>query len=235
MIFKNRSTEKEIIDLRPLSGDETRQVYPLIERVNRYLGGTRVILSYLKKFSGKWDRRLPITLLDVGTGSADIPMSIARWARKHEWPVRITALDLSLENLLFAKKKLATYPEITFIKGTSENLPFKNESFDYVTASLFFHHLKDQEIVRNLKSFDRIAKRGIIINDLARSGRAYAGFFLFSMIAGRNPIFRHDGLLSVRRAFRKEEMTAYISAANLPWLKAASHFAFRLAIAGEKI
>ena len=234
MSFAIRSIEKEIIDLRKLTPEETASVYPLIARVNRRLGGTRVILHYLEEFSRRWDHEKIIRILDVGTGVADIPAAILRWAKQKKIKIHITALDIDSENLTLAKHRLDSITDISFVQASSMQLPFAEQSFDYVMASLFFHHLSDEEIIQNLKNFDHLAKQGIIINDLVRSPAAYAGFFLFSLAAGRNAIFRHDGLLSVKRSFRLAEARQYIEKAGLSYLKPQRHFAFRMAIAGQK-
>ncbi len=231
--IKVRSAEKEIIDLVPLTYEETLNTYKLISRVNQYLGGIAVILNHLSRFSTHWQPEQTLRILDIGSGSADIPQAIARWCRKRKQAVRITALDLSREALQMARHLSGDYPEIQFVQGSCFELPFLNDSYDYVISSLFFHHLEDSQAVAALKSFDRIAQRGIIINDLLRSRRAFWGIKLLAAFT-QDKIFKNDAPLSVLRGFVPDEAGALIQQSGLSYLRFYRHFAYRFALAGEK-
>ena len=230
---KFRSQEKEIMDLSPLTYEESVSVYKLIARVNQYLGGTGVILRHLRRFSREWKPGQTIRILDVGSGGADIPKAIALWFRKRKWPAQITTLDLNGEAVRMAKNQLEDYPEITCVQGSCFELPFPENSFHYVISSMFFHHLSDAEAVLALKAFDQITSRGIIINDLVRSRRAFWGIKLFAAFTG-NKIFQNDAPLSVLRGFVAKEADSLIERSGLSYLKFHRHFAHRFALAGEK-
>ena len=231
--MKVRSQEKEIMDLYPLSPEETAHTYKLISRVNQCLGGISVILRHLSRFSPAWKPGETIRILDIGTGSADIPQAVVRWCRKRKYTVRVTALDLSGEALRMARSLLADYPEIQFVQGSCFELPFPDRSYDYVTSSMFFHHLADSEAIAALKAFDRIARRGIIINDLLRSRQAFWGIkFLASFT--RDKYFKNDAPLSVLRGFVRDEAENLIRNSGLSYLRFYRHFAYRFALAGEK-
>jgi hypothetical protein len=103
---------------------------------------------------------------------------------------------------------------------------------DYVTATHFFHHLTDEEVVSILMEFDRVARRGIIVNDLLRSRRALAWIRLFTLFA--NPCVKADGPLSVRRSFTLAEIKALAARSGLHWLKVRVHFGHRFTLAGER-
>ena len=232
--FRTRSGEKEIMDLRALDARETTDTYRLIGYVNRFLGGSRVLIHHLDKFSAAWPKDRDITILDVGAGAADIPQAIIRWARRTGRRIKITALDYSQSTVDFVRERLReAYPEIRLIRASVYSMPFVEGAYDYVTSSMFFHHLKDEEIVSVLRIFDRIARRGIIINDLLRSRQAYYGI---SLLAGftANPVFRNDAPLSVLRGFRPAEAAALAEKAGVSYLKVYPHFAYRFALAGEK-
>ena len=231
--FKTRSQEKEMMDLYPLSPEETLHTYKLISRVNQCLGGIRVILRHLSRFSAGWKPGETIRVLDIGSGSADIPRAIVRWGRKRKQAVRVTALDLSGEALRMARGLLRDYPEIQFVQGSCFELPFSRQSYDYVISSMFFHHLADSEAAAALKSFDQIARRGIIINDLLRSRRAFWGIKLLAAFTG-DKFFKNDAPLSVLRGFVRNEAGALIQNSGLSYLKFYRHFAYRFALAGEK-
>lgn len=258
-----RSQEKEIIDLRKLTPEETDSVYGWMGAVNQYLGGRRVILRHLEAFSKNWAADQMIKILDAGAGGSDIPAAIVRWARLKKKKVKIIALDLDLQALLFGKQKYSkrrrcelysppTKPfggdiknlpspkvsvgidrSLFWVQASCLKLPFAEKSFDYVIASMFFHHLPGEIILQCLHAFDGLAARGILINDLYRSRLAYAGFWLLSLPLP-DPIFRHDGLLSIRRGFRPAELREWIQNSGLTYLSVFRHFAFRVALAGDK-
>lgn len=228
MHFSRRSEKKEIIDLRPLNSQEAASAFTLVSMVNRYLGGTRVILHHLKQFSKKWDKEGKVRILDLGTGISDIPEAVIRWGKKNGFKIEVTALDLFHEPLKSGRKISGIFP----VQANCFHPPFRDKTFDYVTASLFFHHLSDDEILRTLRNAAGLAKKGIIINDLSRSLFSYAGFWLLTLFT-RDPIFRHDGLLSIRKGFTKKDLEAWKLNTGLIHLTPHNHFAGRIALAGE--
>jgi len=230
--FSRRSDEKEKMDLGQMSAREARDTYRLIHLVNRFLGGTRVILHHLRHFSRRWRPGQRVRILDVGAGNADIPRAVIDWARKKPYDVFLTALDNSLPAVRLMQKECAEYPEIFPLQGSVHNLPFSQKSFDYVISSMFFHHLNDSEIASTLQSFEGIASRGIIINDLLRHPLAYAGIYLLSRLTS-DSFFRYDAPLSVLRGFSVAEAGALISKSGIPYLRFYRHTTFRLALAGE--
>ena len=127
--FETRNENLEILDLEELADRDAAETYRLIEYVNRYLGGTRVVLTHLENFSSSWPKDRPIQILDVGCGSADIPRSIASWAKENGFLVSITALDSSRPALRYAKEKSLLYPEISWIQANATRLPFQRHSF----------------------------------------------------------------------------------------------------------
>ena len=92
-----RVDEPEWLDNHLGSPEDVRANFADMWRINRYLGGLRALTAHLYP-------RLRVhkgitTLADLGTGSAEIPVTIARWARGEGLNVQILALDLSARNL----------------------------------------------------------------------------------------------------------------------------------------
>lgn len=228
-----RSGELELMDTAALTGRELEEVCRLMARVNRYLGGINAIRTHLENYSHHWLRDKKILILDVAAGAGDIPRALVRWARSKKLNISIVAADLNPDILRFAQKESAAYPEIRFVQADVTSLPFPDASFDYVISSLFFHHLKDPEIISALKNLDRIAARGIVVNDLLRCRSAYWGIFLLSRLT-INRFFRNDAPLSVLRGFLPSEIKILALKAGLHYLRFHPHFAYRFALAGEK-
>ena len=95
--------------------------------------------------------------------------------------------------------------------------------------------LSDEGIVDLLKKSDRFTTRGIIMNDLQRSRRAWAWIWGLTRVWSTHPIVQDDAPLSVRRAFHAKELRAYAELAGLSYVKVHSHFGYRYTLAGEKL
>ena len=211
-----------------------RSTLKFLEFTNRWFGGSNVILGYLKDWSRRWERGRTIHILDVGCGAADIPLAIAGWAAKKEFHVLITALDTTPEVAEIARERSCEVPTIQVVNDDVFSYLSQGKTFDYITASLLFHHLSAEQSLQALQTFDRCATRGLIISDLLRSWNGYVAVSLLSRLTG-NTVVRHDGPLSVRRAFQPEELQQLAHEAGLPYLHARVERWFRVSLAGEKL
>jgi 2-polyprenyl-3-methyl-5-hydroxy-6-metoxy-1,4-benzoquinol methylase len=184
-----------------------------VAAVNRWLGGTRALLRALAP-------RLPpageLTILDVGTGSADVPLALVPWARRRDRSVRVVALDRHPQTVHVARRRTCSEPRITVVRGNALALPFADASFDFALLSLTLHHLDAAAQPAALRELARVARRALIVNELERSWPNYAGARLLAATLWRhNPITRHDGPVSVRQAFTADELLACARAAGL--------------------
>ncbi len=221
----------ELMDTQTLSPAVMRDTLAFLSVTNRYFGGAAVVLSRLKNWSSRWRRDQTIRILDVGTGGAEIPMAIIEWAKEAGVRVQVTAIDLVPEVVDIARENARAFPEISV---QCEDVFELNDEFDYVVASLLLHHIRPADSTRLLRHFDEIARRGMIISDLLRSSASYWAVSALSHLIG-NKIVRHDGPLSVRRAFRIAELESLAREANLSYVRAKNEPWFRVSLAGEKI
>ena len=83
-------------------------------------------------------------------------------------------------------------------------------AFDVVHASLLVHHLEPPVARAVLTEMARVARLGVVLNDLVRRRRSWLGAWLLTRV-----MTRHDAPLSVRRAYTIAEMTALLAAAGL--------------------
>ncbi|RMH25948.1 MAG: methyltransferase domain-containing protein [Planctomycetota bacterium] len=176
-----------------------------IRVVNRRLGGSRALIRHLAAWSRRWPRDRPVTLLDVGTGSADIPLAAVRWARRRGFDLRVTAVDLHATTLALAREHVRDEPAITLEQADARRLTdrYADDSFDYAHAGMFLHHLPEIEVLTVLRMMDRVARAGIVWNDLVRSPLARLGVRVLTL--GRPEIVRHDARVSVDAGFTAAE------------------------------
>jgi hypothetical protein len=102
-----------------------------------------------------------------------------------------------------------------FAAADARCLPFGDLSFDVVMCSLALHHQVPDDALAMLREMRRVARRGVVVNDIVRCWRGYWGAWLLSRTLSRNPLTRHDGPLSVRRAYTRPEMLALAAEAGL--------------------
>lgn len=203
----------EYLDLPPerYTLDELRGSLADIRVVNRYLGDRRALLKHLAaKAAGMGE----VTILDVATGSADLPLAIAQWARQSGIRAAITAIDINEFTVELARQQTAGYPEITLQVADALRLPFPDKSFDFVLCSKTTHHMNNADAALLIKNMLRVAKRGFIVMDLRRSWIAYMLIYLLTRICTQNRLTRYDGPLSVLKSFTPRELEALASSAG---------------------
>lgn len=208
-----------------------RQSLAYIRRINILFGYARATLWHIKRFSRTWKRGQTIRIVDLATGSADIPRAILRWALRRGFDVRIVGLDLQAAIAAQARSENPD-PRLAIVRANVLNLPFSDGSFDYAITNMFLHHLDDDQVVIVLKNMDRVARRGIIVADLLRNWRARRWIGLFTLLA--NPMVRHDARVSVAQAFTRREILALRHRAGIEYASYKKHFGHRFVLAGER-
>ena len=174
-----------------------------VRRSNTLLGGTHAVLDELS-------RLLPAlgehpTLLDVGTGLADIPFRAVRHAHRHGVALTAFGLDEAASLLVADRSRLDAG-----ICADARRLPFPDASVDVVTCSQVLHHFADDEIPEVLRELQRVARRYVVVSDLRRSWVAALGFWMVSWPLGFHPVTRHDGFTSVLRGFTAGELARHV-------------------------
>jgi len=234
IFWPERSLAPERMDLEPLDPGTASSILSGLETINLWLGGVNATLGHLKRFSRRWKPHEQIRIVDWGTGGADLPRAIVRWGRQNGYRIEVTGVDANHAVLEHARNACRDYPEITLLEGDLNESDLARGTFDYAISSLCLHHLTDPQIVDLLKKSDRLASRGLIMNDLKRSVRAWFWIWALSRLGHAHPMIQNDGPLSVRRAFRAAELQRLAAAAGLSYLKVKTHFGYRLTLAGEK-
>jgi SAM-dependent methyltransferase len=172
---------------------------------NRLLGGLRAALLEVRAARNDVGRSL--TLLDVGTGLADIPEHAAAEARREGIALTTFAVDEAPSLLAASRGRVAHV-----VCARALALPFPDASIDVVLCSQLMHHFDDDGARLLVREMNRVARHVVIVSDLRRSWIAAAGFWLVSFPLGFSPVTRHDGVLSVLRGFTPDELAGLVRA-----------------------
>jgi SAM-dependent methyltransferase len=190
-------------------------------RVNRIFGGSalsiRAIRRLVEAAPSTRAHREVLGILDVGTGAADIPTALIR-ARGPWRELALMAVDSRsevIEAAIALAPELQTTPGLEVAVADGLALPFADRAFDVAHSSMVLHHLEPDDAVRFLAELSRVAGIGIVINDLARSRLGWLGAWILLHLMTRNPYTLHDGPLSVRRAYTREEGLDLLARAEL--------------------
>lgn len=171
-----------------------------LRQLNRYFGSHRLIMRFLRLWL-KPNRRMRI--LDLATGSGDIPRLIVDHAREVKATVAIDAVDQQASTLEIARRLSAGYPEIEFLQG--DILTLTREPYDLVLCSLALHHFSEEDAVAVLRRCRDLSRRYVLVSDLRRGTLATLGVFLLTGLLFREKMTRVDARLSAERAFSFRE------------------------------
>lgn len=221
------------MDTGAASEAELSEALDFLSASNAFLGGWSVVRERLEVWSRAWDKRKTVTMLDVGTGAADMPLRILNWGRRRRFHIEIVGIDVDARILGLARARAEGEECLGLINEDLRTFAAQSGRFDYVLGSLFLHHLPPAELVDSLRLCDGLAEKGLLFSDLHRCAAAYAGVKALTCLAGR--VSRCDGPLSVRRAFLPEELEYAAADAGLNYLRVRRGPFFRLSLAGEKI
>ena len=199
-----------------------------IRRINTILGwrryavravARRVHASGLRSFS----------LLDLASGSADIPLAIADWARRAGIAARIVVSDIHPVMLAVAREQTRNVPNVTVETCDALNPHYATGSFDIALCTLALHHFSPDDATQILRSMARVGKR-VLVFDLARARLAYLGALAMTRGLRMDPITRFDAPASVRRAYTVAELRALADQAGLRGAHVSMRFPFRLTL-----
>ncbi len=220
--------------------DQLDRSLRFIRAINRRLGGTAAVLGHLRRWSAGWPAGEVIRIIDLGTGSADIPLAIVRWARTGGMRVHVTAIDAHPTTLDLAREYLrqALGPgdpeDIELVRADALSLMdhFEPGAFDYAHAGMFLHHLDDIEVMTVLRVMDRLTTRGVIWNDLLR-GTVEAVAVRLLTLAGPAMV-RHDARVSVAAGFTRREVLDLAGRVGLPHIEYRRHLFGRFTLVSTK-
>ena len=211
--LRARATEPELLDEGVPEAEALRSLADL-RFVNRWLGNRGRLLRAVRPHLPPGGR-----LLDVGCGSGDVPSFL-----QARLPGPLLAVGLDVKPLHLRDVPATVRPVVADIR----RLPFPDGAFDVVTASLFLHHFDAPELPVLLRALGRLARRALVVNDLHRAVVPWLfGRAAFPLLF-QSPVSVEDGLLSIRRGFRAEELQEAFAGAGLRGVRVERSFPYRL-------
>jgi ubiquinone/menaquinone biosynthesis C-methylase UbiE len=226
--------QPELIDRPDLDLDSLRHELAALEEANRRLGGHHLIVHYLRQMLRRVSLK-SITVLDLGTGVADIPRALVAWARARNLSISVTAIDGSPRVLEFARAACRDWPEISLEQHNLLALPHRPNTFDAVICSLALHHFERADAVKILGRVHEIARVSYIVNDLRRNWFSILATPILAGVVMRDEIVRQDAVASCRAAFSLAELRSMADEAGLENYKVnRHHLGFRMVLHGTK-
>ena len=196
-------------------------------RVNTVTLARLPTLAWLTRATRRRPAGEAISVFDVAFGGGDMLRAIAGWAHRRGRPVWLGGMDLNPDAARIAR---AASPGLELHLLTGDVLQSVPEPApDYITSSLFTHHLRDQQVVAFLRWMERHARCGWFVNDLHRHALPYHGFRLLSRVARWHRFVQHDGAVSIARAFTRREWLGLLAEAGVPG-RVRWRFPFRLCV-----
>ncbi len=221
----------ELMDDPALDPGEHALALRGLARINRWSRSAAIVARVIREISAAGPG--PLRVLDVATGSGDVPVSLCRWAARTGVDLRIEACDINPVALGAARARaeaagacLGTHR----LDATSEALP---GGFDLAVCSLFLHHLTADQAVRVLGAMGSAA-RLVAVNDLRRCRRGLALAWTGSRALCRSRVVRTDAVRSVRAAWTEREAVGLAVRAGLEEIRIRRAWPFRMLMTCRK-
>jgi len=221
-----RSTQEEIMDDLNSSGPVIDQTLKELETINTLLGGNYVTLNGLDALLNGQARRHTFTIADLGCGGGDILRLIAAWGKQKNIPLQLIGFDANPNIIKFAKTH-TTQPNIQYQSINIFSEEFKQQKFDVVVGTLFFHHFTSDQLSEFFKQLKNQVSVGIVINDLHRHWFAYYSIKWLTHFFSKSSMVKNDASLSVARSFRKKDWVEILEKAGINNYKLRWMWAFR--------
>lgn len=205
-----RALEEELMDAPDLAPEIYAAVLRDLARVNRLTRAYHPTLSFLGRALERRDR---VRILDVGFGAGDMLRAISRWCAGHHIAAELIGIDLNPNSAAIARADTPAAMGIDWRTGDYTDLA--GEGFDIILSSLVAHHMNPVQLRGFLRFMMQEARVGWLINDLHRHRVAALGFPVLARIMRWHAIVRHDGALSIARAYRPEEWPPLLKNASI--------------------
>ncbi|MCM0668870.1 methyltransferase domain-containing protein [Flavobacterium tyrosinilyticum] len=224
---KYRTEETEIMDDFSLQSEELIGALDQIASINQLLGGNKLTLHGIKELLKKTDTSQTITIADIGCGNGDMLRMLAKYGKKRNLKFKLIGIDANAFTIDYAKNLSKDFPNIEYSCMDIFTEDFNQLRYDIVLCTLTLHHFTTNQIAELIHILNQNASIGIVVNDLHRSKIAYRLFELTSVVFNLNTMSRNDGLISILKGFKKNELEDFSKKLNLKNYSINWKWAFR--------
>ena len=210
-----------------MEGEILREALDKIAKINQLLGGNQLTLQGVQKLIYNIDKSQIITIVDIGCGNGDMLRKLADFGIQNKYNFNLIGIDANNFTINYAKKLSENYSNIKYQCEDIFNADFNELKYDIVLCTLTLHHFEDDLIEDLLKVFYNNSKIGIVINDLHRNIISYRLFQVLCFVFGLNTMSKQDGLTSILRGFKKEELVSFSKKMNFKNYTIQWKWAFR--------
>ena len=213
-----RTLVPELMDTESVSFEDFRECLRDLSTANVLSLGYRPTLAFLESLrtSGRLPEGRPLRILDVGSGYGDTLRHVARWAEAHGVPVTLIGVDLNPWSARAAAEATPRTMRIEWVTANVFDYAEHAEPADVILSALFTHHLTDAEVVEFVRWMEKKASLAWFVNDLHRAHVAHRFFRSISTAMRWHRFVRHDGPVSIARAFRRHEWRSLLIRAGIP-------------------
>ncbi|WP_433833598.1 class I SAM-dependent methyltransferase [Actinoplanes sp. CA-015351] len=205
--FTRRDTAStEFMDDPGCDPERLERTYQQFRTVNRLVSGWRRI--YRQWIRPRLDTGRPTTMLDIGFGGGDISRALAGWAARDGLALRTTAIDPDERALRHVHRLPAA--GVRFEQASSADLVARGDRYDLVISNHLLHHLDTGELAALLADSEALSRRLVVHNDLSRARVGYGLYAVATLPFARRSFIHQDGLLSIRRSYRRAELQAVV-------------------------
>ena len=209
-----RSNKTEIMDDFTMKGELMRDTLDKLGSINKWLGGNSITIDGIKQLLKDQPKEKTFTIIDLGCGHGDILRLVADFGRKNGYKLQLIGIDANQDAIDYANELSVNYPEVSFKNEDIFSEEFRAINYDIALTTLFLHHFKEDELLALLSNLSNNANMGVVVNDLQRSKMAYVLFKLLGIFIS-NYMIKQDGLTSILRAFKREDLEAMSKKLNL--------------------
>ncbi|MES2681733.1 MAG: SAM-dependent methyltransferase [Bacteroidota bacterium] len=199
-MFKQRSHKKELLDQADIPEKDLFLNLKELDFINQYLGGYKITYSALHRILHAGQT---YSLVDIGSGGGDTLKRINAWSKKTPYTFTLFGVDIKPSCIAYSLTHKPT-TGVNFICDDYRNVFNHIPQVDIIHASLFCHHLSEEELITLIR-FSAAAKATLLINDLERNPIAYYAIKLLTRLFSRSYLVKNDAPLSVLRGFKKTE------------------------------
>jgi len=170
----------------------------------------------------------PARVLDLGSGGGDVVTRLAGLARRDGLRVDWLGVDPDPRALAVAERRVAT--NVHFRCADSTGLLAEGGTFDAVVSNHVLHHLTPDELHRFTAESLALSTGPVLHGDIARDRVAFGLYAVGITPFAPGTFLRTDGLRSIRRSYRADELQHALAAAghNGNGWRVESHPPFRL-------